>query len=76
MDPPLNLGLIVNSIEANHALEENVKLGVTLGVLRHLKERTEDVWMSIVSSCFEGNKREVDVLTTMSSYVLTDPLAL
>jgi hypothetical protein len=43
VDPPLNLGLIVNGIEADHALEEDMKLRVCLRVLRHFKEGAEDV---------------------------------
>ena len=43
MDPPLNLGFIIDGIEADYALKENMELGMTLRVLRYFEQGSENV---------------------------------
>lgn len=44
MEAPLGLGLVVDAVEADDALEEDVQLGVRSRILGHLEQRKENVW--------------------------------
>jgi len=44
VNPPLDLGLVVNCVEPYDSLEENMELRMTLRVLRDFEQGTEDIW--------------------------------
>lgn len=47
VEAPLGLGLVVDTVKANDALQEDVQLWVGPGVLGHLKQRKEDVFFPV-----------------------------
>ena len=44
VQPRFNLAFVINTIEANNALQENVELGINGWILGHLVERLEDIY--------------------------------
>lgn len=43
VEPTLGLALVINTIESDHSLEEDMKLGVTGGVLGHFEQWLENI---------------------------------
>jgi hypothetical protein len=50
MNPPLDLGLVIDSVKTNNALKENVKFWVAPWIPRHFEQRSEHIYIERLMS--------------------------